>query len=114
MDAVEFMKEFRRMCESVTDCKNCPLGIMRIPESKNVCALNVFLNAEFSIQAIEQWSKEHPYKTRLQDFMEKYPNAKIDGGFCGRVCCERIGYVNNCQYECGEYDCTDCWNEPVD
>lgn len=112
MDAVKFMKEFRRMCESVTDCKNCPLGIMRIPEYKNVCTLNVFLNAEFSIQAIEQWSKEHPKKTRLDDFKEKYPLAKVkDENGKYNFCCSDLGY---CQCKYFGDGCSQCWNEPVD
>lgn len=118
MDAVKFMKEFRRMCERVTDCKNCPLGIMHIPESKNVCALNVFFNAEFSVKAIEQWSIEHPNKTRLQDFLEKYPEATFgtldtEDSSYPDACCAFLGYCD-CVSNGNKEDCKKCWNEPVD
>ena len=48
-------------------------------------------------------------KTRLQDFMKKYPNALIRNGHPD-VCCYQLGY---CEYfECAMHNgCTDCWNE---
>lgn len=51
------------------------------------------------------------HKTRFQDFLEKYPNARIIYGTnTPAVCCSYIGYCNDCN---GHTDCGDCWNEPV-
>lgn len=48
-------------------------------------------------------------KTRLQDFMKKYPNALIRNGHPD-VCCYQLGYCE-C-FECAMHNgCTDCWNE---
>lgn len=48
-------------------------------------------------------------KTRLQDFMKKYPNALIRNGHPD-VCCYQLGYCE-C-FECAMHNgCIDCWNE---
>lgn len=69
MDAVKYIKEFKRMCGSHPDCSDgCPL--------KRRCGLlwNTNVNSE-SIEAIvaivEKWSKEHPLKTNGMVIMEK-------------------------------------------
>ena len=59
---------------------------------------------------MEQWSKEHPKKTRLQDFLEKYPNApKISDG-TPRVCAAALGYRNFCEIRSDDINCKNCWN----
>lgn len=121
MDGVNFLKEWKRMCEANTIGKpfgtccqsNCKLLKVRKNQTDS-CRNTVLNNIDKSIKIVEQWSKEHPKKTRLDDFKEKYPNAKIDEYFYGNVCCEYIGYVDNCPHEYDECACKDCWNEPVD
>lgn len=111
MDAVEFLKEWKRMCDNVTDCKNCPIGNQHIPYTKNDCALFSFYNGEVSVKCVEQWSKEHPRKTRLQDFIEKFPNAPLVDGIPERFCPYDLGYnVKDCN---GSDKCIKCWNESV-
>lgn len=68
MDAVKYIKEFKRMCGSHPDCSDgCPL--------KRRCGLlwNTNVNSE-SIEAIvaivEKWSKEHPIKTNGERFLD--------------------------------------------
>ena len=113
MDAVEFLKEWKRMCDSVTDCKNCPIGNQHIPYTKNDCALFSFYNGEASVKCVEQWSKEHPRKTRAQDFFEKHPNAKVDCDFYTEFCCETLGYCKKCNHNYDASFCKSCWNEQV-
>lgn len=75
MDAVEFLRERRRMCNAQDDCDTCPIGI--------VCA-DYFVNHNYSqekssgmVSTVEQWAKDHPIKTRQSVFLEQYPKAKL-------------------------------------
>lgn len=60
MDALEFLSERKRMCNCYKDCCDCPLeaaictGSSTMPDEdyKRIIAI------------VEQWSKEHPIKTR--------------------------------------------------
>lgn len=63
------------------------------------------------ISDVEKWSKEHPKLTRLQDFLEKYPNAYICESGLPSACCMSLGYCKSCDDP--ENDCDDCWNMPV-
>lgn len=75
MDALEFLKERKRMCNSCKNCDGCPL-------EGTYCALSYVTpdeDYERIIAAVEQWSKEHPRKTRQSVFLEQYPEADIDG-----------------------------------
>lgn len=50
-------------------------------------------------------------KTRLQDYLEKHPNAVIDG-YYPVECAMELGYVSI--IGCTEYEnCATCWNEPI-
>lgn len=75
MDAVEFLRERRRMCNAQDDCDTCPIGI--------VCA-DYFVDHNYSqekssgmVSTVEQWAKEHPIKTRQSVFLEQWPDARI-------------------------------------
>ena len=74
MDALEFFMERRRMCNSYSDCEGCPLRaaecVFRDMTSEDTC--------ERIVTAVEQWSKEHPRKTRQSVFLEQYPNVRLD------------------------------------
>ena len=73
MDALKFVKERSRMCKSHRDCTGCPLKEAR-------CSLSTSTSDEEYekiIATVEQWSKEHPRKTRQSVFLEQFPNAII-------------------------------------
>ena len=82
MDALEFLRERRRMCNSHRNCKGCPLE-----EGKCVVS-DVAPDEDYKriIAAVEQWSKEHPRKTRQSVFLEQYPEAGIDGNGVVGLC----------------------------
>lgn len=71
MDALEFLKERKRMCKSYPRCDGCPL---REPN----CNLTTDEDYTRAIITVEQWSKEHPRKTRQSVFLEQYPEARIE------------------------------------
>lgn len=63
MDALEFLKERKRMCKSYKGCKGCPL-------ERGNCGLSTRTSDEEYeriIAAVEQWSKEHPLKQLLSE-----------------------------------------------
>lgn len=61
MDAVEFLKQYSRM---VT------FGVQPFKVPSN-------LPYEEIVSRVEQWTKEHPVKTRQSEFLKMWPNAEI-------------------------------------
>lgn len=77
MDVVNFLEEYKRMCESFENCASCPL----LTED-----CDNFRNSEFvekAVPAVEAWAAAHPHKTRQSVFLEQWPNAQLD--CCGIV-----------------------------
>lgn len=77
MDAVKFLQERARMCNSFSpNCEGC-----RVDKEKPVmseCYLWMFENPERAVKIVEEWFSEHPRKTRQSVFLEQYPQAHID------------------------------------
>ena len=117
MEAIKFLKESNRICHAMyLDCKKCPL----YPFYRHGCILYSEVKPERmdelkrAISILEQWAKEHPEKTRLQDFLEKYPKAHLCKNGCPPFRPAALGY-------CGESICSncrildvDCWNMPLE
>lgn len=72
MDVVEFVRERDRMCKHFRGCAGCPAeGIL--------CSLILGTNdAERLVPVVEEWAKEHPHKARQSEFLEQYPEARVD------------------------------------
>ena len=72
MDAVEFLKQFNRMCKTYNDdgCKECPAYKYR-------CGEEFDEQEEAGVSIVEQWAKEHPVKTRQSEFFKQWPDAEI-------------------------------------
>lgn len=91
MDAIEFLKERRRMYESGADTPCIGLWDDYDPVS--------------AVKVVREWSAAHPRKTRQSLFLEKYPNAYIlEEGYLG-ICPAVISkeYENNTDV-CGDPD----------
>ena len=73
MDAIEFVKQLRRMNEQ------------GVPKNRFIypCAGQETDSPEEVVAEVEDWAKEHPAKTRQSVFLEQYPEAELDG--CGVV-----------------------------
>lgn len=108
MDALKFFRERMRMCDYYSRCFECP----RADEPN--CNIEEMSDEELKnfVNTVEQWSKEHPQRTRLQDFMEKYPNAQICESGLPSACCKSLGYCKSCD-PVGN-NCEVCWNMPVE
>lgn len=74
MDALEFLMERKRLCSSYKGCVGCPFGaaecVVRDMTSEHTC--------KRIVTTVEQWSKEHPIKTRQSVFLEQFPEAELD------------------------------------
>jgi len=105
MEALEFLKERKRMCKLHRTCVECPLG-----EAKCVISGRTSdEDYERVIAIVELWSKEHPRKTRQSVFLEQYPNAKtVEGALA--ICPYNLGLIDKCKSEMGRL-CPDCRRE---
>lgn len=80
MDALEFIRERNRMCRRFDkSCDGCPAY-----ENEWYCDSAAW--DERLVATVEQWSKEHPRKTRQSVFLEQYPEAQIDNNGVLGVC----------------------------
>ena len=115
MEFKEFYQKYRRMCESYKNCKGCPRDYKGCPRDYKGCLdFGVELDELDELENdVEQWSKEHPQRTRLQDFQKKYPNASMGPYGTPTICCIDLGY---CKNDCDLFkgNCVDCWNMPVE
>ena len=103
MEALEFLKERKRMCNSYKGCCDCPL------ESSHCVISHVTSDEDYEriIAIVEQWSKEHQRKTRQSVFLEQWPNCQMgDDGVIG-MCPRNV----NKMYVCGSVGCADCRRE---
>lgn len=112
MDAIEFIKERNRMCDFYKSCKikGCPAENLSCDSLEEIAIQGFKL-----IRDVEQWSKEHPQKTMLQDFLEKFPNAILDETTkVPNFCPIHLGYEKSTSNVCGKYTCFECWNRPLE
>ena len=65
-------------------------------------------NIDQAIDIVSEWSKAHPRKTYKDDFLEKFPKAKIEEADFP-ICRIRV-YGGSCN----SVLCTDCWNKPME
>ena len=112
MDAVDFVKNYIRMCAKYDDCEQCPCyktvfcevaPKIRSPES-----------AKEVVKRVEEWAAAYPVKTRQDVFLEQYPEAKInnDGSLAVYPC--TVSAVHRDKYGCcamSGISCHDCQRE---
>lgn len=103
MDAVEFLKERRRMCNAQDGCDTCPISI--------ACG-DYFVNHKYTrdntngmVATVEQWAKEHPAKTRQSEFLKHYPGARFFSG-CLNAC--PMDVFGDTEINCNAQPCIEC------
>lgn len=103
MDALKFIEERNRMCDyyrggnALSGCAECPAFQMTCVSVRSV-------TAEY-IAAVEQWSKEHPRKTRQDMFMAHYPDGALDDGVL-RICPRNV--YKSAEINCNNTTCYLC------
>ena len=83
MDAVDFLNEGTRMCNSYEACVGCPMY-----QTDDCCMVS--MNLKQMINIVEQWAKEHPIKTRQSEFLKMFPNAQKSSDGVLDICPNKI------------------------
>ena len=106
MEALEFLKEHKRMCNeysrSYNGCCDCPLV--------SHCSISSTASDDDNkktVDVVEKWSKDHPRKTRQSVFMEKWPNVITHNGVIDILPCT----IDQSLAECDGKDCFKCRRE---
>lgn len=111
MEFLKAMKIIKRMCEG---CNKCPLSAEN-NEKNETCYDFMMAYPEETEEILKKWAEEHPQKTIFQDFLEKYPNAKLNGFGLPTMCPNVLGYSKEHHNDCMTYaDCFQCWNRPME
>lgn len=104
MHAVEFLKEYKRMCGQIA-CESCLLHsnsgcdlLIGVPES---------LDLRGCVEAVEQWAKDHPAKTRQSEFLKMFPDARLGDGEVIHICPNAIDTTTKCLIN-DDINCYDC------
>lgn len=126
MDAVEYLKTIKRMCElhkpmcwGEDNHTPCELRI-KANEKGMSCSDYTATFSEEAVAIVEKWAKEHPRKTRQSEFLKMFPRAHMttDGypSFCPNnldsdVVCKRnwddaLKLCDNCRKQ--------YWNKEVE
>lgn len=112
MTALEYLKQKRRMTKNCSICFDCPLSYKNNGMKLSCCDFEILFSEE-SISIVQKWAEEHPVKTIMQDFFEKYPEALKTSAGNPLCCAKELGYV--CIDDCNKYRaCYDCWNRTLE
>ena len=105
MDAVEFIKQVRRMGKQ---------------KGEAICFKLEEKDTEI-VDRVEQWAKEHPAKTRQSEFLKQWPDAEIsDDGLLSIAPCQLNVELLQCESQkdcenrgvCGKCRC-DFWLKEI-
>lgn len=83
MDAVKYLKEAKRMCDVIGDCRKCPInglvnGLVAVIPCKLVEDNLELANPEKAVEIVEKWAAEHPKETRQSEFLKMFPRAPLN------------------------------------
>lgn len=107
MDAVKFLKEWKRMCRSSKTCLSGSIG--KSAGVSTVCSNVVKEEPETYVAIVEKWSADHPAKTRQSEILKIIPDATIRNGILITKPCEVNEKIKG---RCKKYDyCRDCRKE---
>ena len=102
MDAVIYIRDMQRMCKSHISCNGCELK----PGNGKSCMEG--MDPQECISAVEHWAKEHPAKTRQSEFLEHYPDARIDQNTGALDICPNKIFGGATEINCNVQPCFEC------
>lgn len=80
MDAITFLKEKNRLTKQCSiKCSECRLSFIK-NEKDLTCSVLEIEYPEKVVEIVENWSKEHPIRTRQSELLKQYPNAVLEKG----------------------------------
>ena len=97
------------MCETLERCDKCELYVNENP-FWGCMFEQIGVRPEVNekvIAAVEKWSEENPQKTKLMDFLEKFPNAILGENKTPFISPHLLGY---CGKDADVHACTKCKN----
>ena len=113
MDAVEFLKILRRMCNC--ECHKCEFW--KKLNGSETCTVWRKNHPEEAVAIAEKWAAAHPIKTRMSVFLEQWPDARIHRAD-GLPFVSPCYLVNKTDPECTGTSCPKCrkafWLEEVE
>ena len=71
MEALEFLRNYGRMCSTIDKCSECPAVNMRC------CELYTDEQAKL-VEIVEKWAKEHPEETEQEEQKPEHPEEAAD------------------------------------
>jgi hypothetical protein len=104
MDAVDYLKKSRRMCKSSGGCDTCVAYI------DGECCIDFGAKSgkeKETVAIVEQWSKDHPAKTRQSEFLKMFPKAEMDGEVLS-MCPKFVENIYRPKEDCCNTTCDDC------
>lgn len=111
MDAIKFVNEKVRMCNSVrkdNTCKGCRLHGFGGCDFDHLVGYN---KVEEAVQIVEEWSKENLPKTRQSVFIKQHPQVVIYNGVVGIRPCQIVDGYTSDYCRCDESQCVQCRKE---
>lgn len=102
MDAVEFLKTLRRMCN--WKCHECEFK-KRLSGFES-CTVWRKTHPEEAVAIAKKWAKEHPVKTRQSEFLKHYPGARISVHGCLNAC--PMDVFSFTEINCNAQPCFEC------
>lgn len=114
MDAVKYLREAMRMCNSIGNCEKCPFGNNdgvggKVGFPCKSCSAHLDRKSPEKVVAIvEKWSDDHPAKTRQSEFLKLHPNAKIMENGTLAICPKDLD--ERCGVDCNK-NCDTCRND---
>ena len=96
MDAVEFLRARRKLCDDNICVESCPMFYC--------CDDSLEDERIRQVLVVEQWAKEHPVKTRQSELLKLFPETEMKGD-CICICPSRVSKKyrdseKNCFNEC--------------
>lgn len=116
MDAIKYLVEKNRMTKNCgISCTDCPLAISNNGTDSTCCTFE-YRSPEKCISIVEEWSKNHPIKTRQSELLKMFPNVVLDDRGVVKLSPCDFGYT--CEYTCDSVkDCHECrkhfWLEEI-
>lgn len=114
MDAVKFIEERNRMCNTQDGCRGCPA--FQEAADVNTCRFSIRngTGAEVLVRIVEEWTAAHPRKTRQDVFLEQWPDTQLDKEgsiiICPKQLCKGEEFLKLIA-ECRGTNCNTCRRE---
>lgn len=109
-EKAKLLRDYGRMCKTVK-CESGDCGLR--DEFGHTCNTAFLKYPEKAVEIIEVWAKEHPERTYMMDFLEKFPKANLDIRGLPKICVIDLGYPMICP-DTIIRKCEECWNQPME